>query len=123
MLGDRQPIAFVTITDPERSLAFYRDALGLELIADEQFALVFRLGPIRLRLAKSPEVHPSPATTLGWQVDDIHEELASLLERGVAPLRYPQLEQDAAGVWTSPSGAQVAWFGDPDGNVLSLTES
>ena len=122
LLGEREPVAFVTVSDPARALDFYRDALGLELVADEPFALVFRLGPIELRLAKADRVDPAPGTVLGWRVPDIGEALKTLGERGVEPLRYEHLEQDGRGVWTSPGGARVAWFADPDGNVLSLTE-
>ena len=79
--------------------------------------------PIELRLAKADRVDPAPGTVLGWRVPDIDEALRALGERGVEPLRYEHLEQDGRGVWTSPGGARVAWFADPDGNVLSLTES
>ena len=78
LLGAREPVAFVTVSDPARALAFYRDALGLELVADEPFALVFRLGPIELRLAKADRVDPAPGTVLGWRVPDIGEALKTL---------------------------------------------
>jgi catechol 2,3-dioxygenase-like lactoylglutathione lyase family enzyme len=122
LLGEREPIAFVTISDPARAIAFYRDLLGLELVADDPFALVFELGPITLRVAKADSVDPAPHTVLGWRVPNIDAELGRLVAAGVEPVRYPHLGQDDRGVWSSPSGASIAWFRDPDGNLLSLTQ-
>ena len=92
--------------------------LGLELVADDPFALVFDLAGTSLRIAKVDRVVPAGYTVLGWQVDDVEAMLDAL---GVETLRYPGLEQDERGVWTSPSGARVAWLADPDGNTLSLS--
>lgn len=115
-------MAFVAITDAARSTAFYRDKLGLPLVADEPYAVVFHAGPSVLRLQKVDKLVPAQFTVLGWHVPDIGEEVAALAARGVVFERYDFLEQDASGIWTTPDGAKVAWFKDPDGNVLSLTE-
>jgi hypothetical protein len=68
--------------------------------------------------------HPAraPYTVLGWQVPDILAAVGELEARGVPLLRYDGIAQDELGIWTSPTGARVAWFEDPDGNVLSVTQ-
>jgi catechol 2,3-dioxygenase-like lactoylglutathione lyase family enzyme len=115
VLRDARPVAFVATTDAGRALAFYRDVLGLELTADEPFALVFDLAGTTLRIAKVERLVPQPHTVLGWIVADLEAH-------GVEPARYPGMEQDEAGIWRSPGGALLAWFVDPDGNTLSLTQ-
>jgi len=122
MLSTQKPIAFVATAAPERAAQFYRDVLGLKLIEDSPFALVFDLAGIMLRIQKVESLTPSPFTVLGWQVDDIESIIKALAQRGVHFEHYPRLEQDPFGIWASPSGAKVAWFKDPDGNNLSLTE-
>ena len=121
MLTHAAVVAFVATTHAERARAFYEGVLGLALVADDPSALVFDANGVTLRVAKVPALTPAPHTVLGWSVADIAGTVAALRARGVAVERYPGLEQDDAGVWTSPGGARVAWFKDPDGNVLSLT--
>lgn len=122
-LGSLEPVAFIPSTDFARSRAFYQDTLGLDLVSEEGHALVFALGPHRLmlRVAKSPAFTPLPFTQFGWQVVDIHATIAELTAKGIEFVRYGFFEQDEAGVWTSPTGAKIAWFKDPDGNTLSLS--
>jgi catechol 2,3-dioxygenase-like lactoylglutathione lyase family enzyme len=120
VLTPAPPIAFVSTTDPERARAFYQDTLGLTFVADEGFALVFDLAGVMLRVTRVDELRPQPFTVLGWRVDDAEATVRELTGRGVAFERYAGLEQDELGVWRSPSGARIAWFRDPDGNVLSL---
>jgi catechol 2,3-dioxygenase-like lactoylglutathione lyase family enzyme len=122
MLGTQTPIAFVATCKPDRARAFYGDVLGLRLIEDSPFALVFDSGGSMLRIQKVETLTPSPYTALGWPVDDLAGIIQALVKRGVVFERYPRLDQDALGIWTSPSGAKVAWFKDPDGNGLSLTQ-
>jgi catechol 2,3-dioxygenase-like lactoylglutathione lyase family enzyme len=122
MLGSSQVMAFAATDDAPGSLAFYRDVLGLRLIADEPFALVFDAGGTMLRIQKAGQVQPPPYTTLGWQVSDIEQVVRALREKAVEFERYQHLEQDAAGIWTTPDGTKVAWFKDPCGNLLSLTQ-
>jgi catechol 2,3-dioxygenase-like lactoylglutathione lyase family enzyme len=113
---------FVATSDAARATAFYRDALGLRFVADEDYAVIFDCGGITLRVQKVAKVVAPPYTILGWQVDDIAAALASLRAARVACERYDFLAQDDRGVWTAPGGARVAWFKDPDGNLLSLTQ-
>jgi uncharacterized glyoxalase superfamily protein PhnB len=115
-------MAFVATADAARSKAFYRDTLQLELVMEDDWALVFQANGTLLRIQKVGELVAAPFTALGWHVPDIAQSVAALIERGVSFERYPFLSQNDAGIWTTPDGAQVAWFKDPDGNVLSLTE-
>jgi catechol 2,3-dioxygenase-like lactoylglutathione lyase family enzyme len=115
-------IAFVATTNPERARAFYEGVLGLSLVADDPAALVFDANGVTLRIAKVQKLNPAPHTVLGWCVTDIREMIKALTKKGVVFQRYSGLSQDQMAVWTSPSGARIAWFRDPDGNVLSLTQ-
>jgi catechol 2,3-dioxygenase-like lactoylglutathione lyase family enzyme len=115
-------IAFVATAQPARARAFYADVLGLSLIEDTPFALVFDAHGTMLRISLVQELTPAPFTVLGWKVPDIRAAIEQLSGRGVSFVRYPGLPQDERGVWTTPDGQQVAWFTDPDGNTLSLTQ-
>jgi catechol 2,3-dioxygenase-like lactoylglutathione lyase family enzyme len=123
MLTAAKLVAFVATTDSERAKAFYSDVLGLRLVADEPYALVYDAAGVTLRVQKAPAFTPLPHTVLGWHVASIASAVAALAKHGVSFERYPGMQQDAAGIWSSPSGARVAWFKDPDGNLLSLTEA
>lgn len=123
MLRQATPMLFVAVTDPERAKAFYVGVLGLGVVDDHAFSIVLDTGGHELRLQKVERVTPQPFTVLGWRVADIEATLRSLGERSIDPVRYDGMEQDALGIWTAPGGARIAWFRDPDGNVLSLTES
>jgi len=114
--------AFLATTDTERSKVFYTTVLGLSLMTEDSFALALDCHGIELRLQKVDGFRPHTFTALGWKVRDIRAAIADLAGRGVDFERYAFLEQDAFGVWQTPSGARVAWFKDPDGNLLSLTE-
>lgn len=122
MLGGSAVVAFAATTDLDRARDFYGDVLGLELIEQTPFACVFRSGPGTLRVTRVDEMVAAPYTVLGWVVDDIAGTVRALADRGVACHRYGGMEQDADGVWTTPGGDRVAWFGDPDGNTLSVTQ-
>lgn len=122
MLKDSDSVSFVATLDAAISRAFYEGSLGLNLIADEHFALVFDLNGHTLRIAKVDALVPAEHTVLGWQVADIVEAVKSLVACGVVFEIYDGMPQDELGIWASPSGAKVAWFKDPDGNNLSLTQ-
>lgn len=122
-LGKYNIIGFVTIIDVDRAKSFYRDTLGLRLISEEPpFALVFDANGIMLRLGMGKQLPPASGTVLGWQVPDIESIVRTLGAAGVQFERYEFLKQDDLGIWTSPTGAKVAWFKDPDGNLLSVSE-
>lgn len=116
-------VAFVTIVDVEKAKQFYGETLGLKLVSEEPpFALVFDANGIMLRLGMGKELPPSHGTVLGWQVPDASAAVRELEAAGVKFERYGFLEQDEQGIWTSPTGARVAWFKDPDGNLLSISQ-
>jgi predicted enzyme related to lactoylglutathione lyase len=115
-------ISFVATQNPASALKFYETALGLTLVNDDPFAMVFDANGTMLRVQKVHELLPAKHTVLGWEVEDICAKTTELTKRGVRFERYDGLGQDEVGVWTSPSGAKVAWFKDPDGNTLSMTQ-
>lgn len=122
-LSKCNPICFVPIVDLDRARAFYRDTLRLRLVSEElPFALVFDVNGIMLRLAIVKERPAFPGTVLGWQVPDASAAVESLKSAGVQLEHYNFVRQDELGIWTTPTGARVAWFKDPDGNVLSVSE-
>jgi catechol 2,3-dioxygenase-like lactoylglutathione lyase family enzyme len=122
-LGRHSVVVFVPIRNADQARSFYRDLLGLTLVQDElPFALVFKVQDVNLRLAMVGDFTPAPWTVLGWEVPDVHAAVKRLESSGLRFERYERMQQDKDGVWNAPSGAKVAWFKDPDGNVLSLTE-
>lgn len=123
MLAHCPPTAFLTVPDAKPALAFYRDTLGLPLIHQDNFALVFDVDSLQLRISIFPDFHPQPFTVLGWQVEGAIAISASLKRAGIAFERFPGLTQDEHDLWQSPGGALVAWFKDPFGNLLSITQS
>jgi catechol 2,3-dioxygenase-like lactoylglutathione lyase family enzyme len=116
-------MAFSATTDADRAKEFYRDKLGLKLVSDEGFALVFDAGGTMLRVQRVKEVSEAKYTALGWQVPDIVAKVEELEAAGVKFEHYGMPGQDEKGIWTPPGAtAKVAWFKDPDGNILSLTQ-
>lgn len=116
-------MAFVNISNVEAAEKFYRDTLGLRLVAEQlPFGLDFDANGTTLRLAINQRVSPAPGTVMGWQVPDIDIAVGDLQRVGVQFERFEGLNQSEAGVWTSPTRAKVAWFKDPDGNILSLSQ-
>ena len=122
MLGASQIMAFVATKDGARARAFYGEVLGLRLVSDEPFAIVFDSGGVQLRVQKVASVTPAPYTVLGWSVTDIDAAIERLRAGGVRFESFGLPGQDERGVWTADDGTRVAWFKDPDGNVLSLTQ-
>lgn len=123
MLATSKMVGFVGVRDAERAKAFYRDTLGLKLVLEElPFALVFDCDGTALRVTLVREVAAAPYTVLGWAVTDITATASQLTAAGVQFQRYPQIRQDELGIWTAPGGARVAWFQDPDGNLLSISQ-
>jgi catechol 2,3-dioxygenase-like lactoylglutathione lyase family enzyme len=122
-LTSHTPIAFIPTANPEAARAFYEQTLGLTFVSDDNFALVFRVGPTQtmLRVVRTGEFTPAPFTIFGWEVEDIHATIAELAAKGVEFLRFSFFPQDEASVWAAPDGSQIAWFKDPDGNTLSVS--
>ena len=115
-------VAFIPTRDAVRARAFYEGTLGLRFVSDNPFGLVVDSGGTTIRIQKVEAFTPQPFTALGWTVGDIAAAIAELRGRGIAFERYEFLSQDALGVWTTPDGTKVAWFKDPDGNTLALSQ-
>ena len=126
LLTNASPVGFLLTRQPEAARAFYEGTLGLHFIAEEPYALVFRVGAelgTALRVVKMPESFtPSSHTVFGWEVENIEGSIDELIAKGLTFLRYGYLEQDERGIWHAPGRAKIAWFQDPDGNNLSLSQ-
>ncbi len=122
MLGSNDIVAFVPITDAGKARAFYEGVLGLRFVEDDGFALVLEANGIMIRAAKMKEFTPAQFTVLGWQVSDIEDIVRALGKQGVHFEIFGFFKQDELGIWTAPTGAKVAWFKDPDGNILSVSQ-
>ena len=115
-------IGFVATQNPASARKFYEEILGLAFVSDDPFAIVFNVNGTMLRVQKVQQLLPAQHTALGWKVSDMRAHVQKLKESGVRFERFDGLSQDELGIWTSPAGAKVAWFKDPDGNMLSLTQ-
>ena len=123
MLGSTNIVAFVPTQDSEKARAFYEGVLGLRFVKDDGFAMVLDANGIMVRVAKvPPPFTPAQFTILGWQVTDIERLVKGLQKNGVHFERFGFFEQDELGIWTAPTGDKVAWFKDPDGNILSVSQ-
>lgn len=117
-------IGFVVTKNPEKAKAFYGGVLGFRELSDDKFAIVFDANGTMIRVTKAQEFTPAGGTVLGWEVDDIYAAIRELQPRGVhfEQFNLPFMKQDEFGVWTPPNGDRVAWFKDPDGNTLSISQ-
>lgn len=122
MLADKELKAFIPTVKPDNAKSFYQDILGLKFLSEDNYALEFDANGTLLRINIVQDFKPQMFTVLGWNVDDISSTIKSLNEKGVFCEKYGFMEQDDLGIWHAPGGSKVAWFKDPDGNVLSLTE-
>ena len=122
MLGNKELKAFVPTTNQAKAKSFYKDLLGLTLLSEDDYALEFDTNGASLRITTVQELKPQPFTILGWTIQDISSTIQALNKQGIFCEKYDFLSQDEAGIWKAPGGAKVAWFKDPDDNVLSLTE-
>jgi catechol 2,3-dioxygenase-like lactoylglutathione lyase family enzyme len=123
MLESSDLVAFVAATDLDRARVFYEQTLGLLVLEHTDFAVVLDANGTRLRVTAVGQVAHAGYTVLGWRVPDIAASVRALAAQGVTFLIYEDMSQDDAGIWTTPSGDKVAWFADPDGNTLSLTQA
>ena len=123
MLGKNDIVAFVPTSDGKKAKAFYKDVLGLTFVSDDGFALVFSANGTMIRIARAGSFIPQQFTILGWQVKKIEQVVKKMQAKGVEFLHFPGMGQAESGVWNAPDGAaKVAWFKDPDGNTLSVSE-
>lgn len=122
MLASMDMVGFVLTKDYDAARAFYEGKLGFEFVSLDQFALVMRTGKNMIRIVKVPTFTPLRSTVLGWEVDDMDAIVTWLVGRGVVFDKYPFVQDQERGIWTTPNGDKVAWFKDPDGNVLSVSQ-
>lgn len=122
LLGDAIVTALVGTMQKEASTAFYRDTLGLKFVADDGFAAIFEGKNARVRISRVPAITPAAYAVLAFEVDDIEATVDGLAAKGVVFARYSFFVQDARGIWTAPDGTKVAWFPDPDLNLLSVVQ-
>ena len=122
MLASGKLIGFVPTKDSKRAREFYEGKLGFQFVSDDQFALVMQAGESMIRIVKGAKFAPAQYTVMGWEVKDVEAMVKWLNGRGVTFEKYPFVEDKELGIWTTPNGDKVAWFKDPDGNVLSLSQ-
>ena len=122
MLNSSNIVAFVPTKNAEQSRTFYEGVLGLRFVKDDDFAIVFDANGIMIRVAKMKDFTPAPFTVLGWQVSGIEDVVRGLQKKGVHFEIFGFFKQDELGIWTAPTGDKVAWFKDPDGNILSVSQ-
>jgi catechol 2,3-dioxygenase-like lactoylglutathione lyase family enzyme len=123
MLAEETLVAFLGTADPDRARAFYEGVLGLPLVSDNEHLMTFQSGVARVALQKLKSVTPPQGTALNWHVRDQRGLMRELIAKGVVFERFPGMEQDDLAIWSPEPGTGVAWFKDPDGNLLSLTQS
>jgi len=122
MLALGKMVGFVPTTDYDKSRAFYEGKLGFDFVSLDQYALVMNAGGQKIRIAKVPNFTPLQGTILGWEVQDIQAVATWLRDRGLTLEKYPFAQDRELGIWTAPSGDKVAWFKDPDGNILGISQ-
>lgn len=122
MLASSKIIGFVPTKNTAEARSFYEGKLGFQFVSDDPFALVMRAGETMIRIAKAQDFTPAKYTVLGWEVSNIEEMVAWLQNRGVEFEKYAWVPDKELGIWTAPTGDKVAWFKDPDGNVLSVSQ-
>jgi catechol 2,3-dioxygenase-like lactoylglutathione lyase family enzyme len=122
MLDSAKLVGFVPTTDYEKARAFYEGKLGFKFVSLDQFALVMKVGAHKIRISKVPNFKPLQGTILGWEVENIEAAAKWLGDRGVATEKFPFVQDRELGIWTTPNGDKVAWFKDPDGNILGVSQ-
>ena len=122
MLRSNKMMGFVITKDSKRARKFYEETLGFKFVSEDQFALVLKTDENMIRISPVKDFVPAQHTILGWEVKQIEQVASYLRERGVVFEHYPWMKHNELGIWDSPTGAKVAWFKDPDGNVLSISQ-
>jgi catechol 2,3-dioxygenase-like lactoylglutathione lyase family enzyme len=122
MLTNNRLKAFVSTTRPDAAREFYETKIGLRLLSEDNFGLEFEANGAHLRVSIVEKLTPQPFTVLGWDTDDISSTVSTLMKKGIRFELYSFIEQDEFGIWTAPGGTKVAWFKDPDGNILSVSD-
>lgn len=122
MFDSAKLVGFIPTKDCDQARAFYEGKLGFQFISLDQFALVLSVGGHKIRITKIPNFSPLQGTILGWEVQDVAATAHWLADRGVPPEKFPFAQDRELGIWTAPGGTRIAWFKDPDGNILSVAQ-
>ena len=122
MFSDSKLVAFAATSDPIKARRFYESVLGLQLVSENPFAIVFDANGVTLRIQIVQLLTLSNYTTLGWDVDHIEKMAENLATAGVSLERFAGMEHDSIGIWTSHDGSKIGWFKDPDGNLISISQ-
>lgn len=122
MLTTARMVGFVPTSDYEKARSFYEGKLGFQFLSLDQYALVMKVGGHMVRISKIPDFTPRQGTILGWEVENIESAATWLRDKGVTLEKYPFVQDRELGIWTTPTGEKVAWFKDPDGNILSVSQ-
>ena len=122
MLTNQRLKAFVSTTQPDKARLFYINILGLKLLSEDHFGLECESNGAHLRITIVEKLTTQPFTVLGWDTTDIVSTVKRLALKGIKFEKFSFIEQDELGIWTAPGGTKVAWFKDPDGNLLSLSD-
>src|SRR6476646_8726243 len=122
MLNNSKIIGFAPTKDSTKAKDFYVGQLGLEFVSEDEYALVLNTNGNMVRIIKAGDFKPVQYTVLGWEVKNIETMVAGLKARGVVFEQYPFIQDKELGIWSAPGGGKVAWFKDPDGNVLSMSQ-
>lgn len=124
MLNSYPLAACIGTHNPDLAKAFYGGTLGLRLVSEDEFALVFEAAGTTIHVTIVQDLVPAKYSVLGWEVPDIVAAVKELQKAGV---KFERLEisrqQDELGIWTSPKGDRVAWFKDPDDNLLNVKQA
>jgi catechol 2,3-dioxygenase-like lactoylglutathione lyase family enzyme len=115
-------MGFIPTRDFSRARAFYVGLLDLTLVNEDNFALEVASGSTHIRITRVEAFTPFPFTLLGWRVEEIVSTVRDLTAKGIHFERYSFLQQDEDAIWAAPGGTKVAWFRDPEGNILSLSQ-
>ena len=121
MLTTGKLLGILTTTDYAKARDFYENTLGFQFASLDQYALALRAGENMIRISKAETFKPAQGTVLGWEVDDVKATVLWLKNRNVNTEKYAFVADQESGIWCTPAGDQVAWFKDPDGNVLSVS--
>ena len=123
MLGTRAAVANIAVKDLDRAKDFYTDTLGLKQVAiEDNEVLVLESGDSQVNVYRSDFAGTNKATAVSWEVDDIDAEVKTLRDKGVAFEHYDMPGLTLEGDVHVGDGMKVAWFKDPDGNILNLIE-